>query len=446
MKSISANRTDAIVSRCALLILMACACSRLANAQTKGETMTDPQNTFPLRASGDLLYRRPPANVHSRLFTFENLHGEKGKGGMARYGRKGSPAPMLIAGETFTFVDYEGSGTIRHIWITVDRHDLPEVMRGVRLEMYWDGAKTPAVNAPLGDFFCLPLGKTVPFQNALFSAPDARAFNCVIPMPFKKHAKMVAINETGMQVRFFYEVEATVGDAHGDDMLYFHSYWRRENPTTIRQDMTILPRVEGCGRYLGANMGIIQNPATNHMWWGEGEVKMYIDGDTDYPTICGTGSEDYVGAAWGQGLFDYLYHGNHYLSKEGEGMGAFHDRHGFYRLHVPDPHYFHTDMRVTIQNLGGTTGRQMLQALAKDPTLKFMKPTDGSEYFTREELEGPMLDAFTEVERADDFCATAYWYMDRPENGLPPLAPLAERIAGLTAEAPAQSNPAGPAH
>jgi len=164
------------------------------------------------------------------------------------------------------------------------------------LKIYWDGAAKPAVQAPLGDFFCQSMGKMVAFENAFFSSPQGTSFNCIIPMPFRKNAKIVLINESNVNNGVYYEVDATLGDKHDKQTLYFHSYWRRENPTTLRQDMTILPEINGKGRFLGCNIGVRQNPCCTNFWWGEGEVKVYLDGDTEYPTLCGTGTEDYIGS------------------------------------------------------------------------------------------------------------------------------------------------------
>src|SRR5690606_4329472 len=137
---------------------------------------------------------------------------------------------------------------------------------------------------------------------------------------------------------------------------------RRENMTKLRQDMTILPKVEGRGRFLGCNLGVRLHPAMTGFWWGEGEVKVYIDGDKEYPTLCGTGTEDYIGTGYGQGYFTHRYQGNQFIGKL---FSAF----GFYRFHLPDPLFFHKDIRVTIQVMGGPSYEQMIEALGKDPSL-----------------------------------------------------------------------------
>ena len=375
----------------------------------------------------DTLFQRPAPHQQTRWITYENTKGEKGAAGQVNHGRKGSPARILQPGETFVFVDVDGPGTIRRIWSTISRRE-PEALRGMRLEMYWDNAQTPAVQAPIGDFFGHPLGRLVQFDSACFSSPEGRSFNCTIPMPFRKHAKIQIVNETEHEVMFFYECDLTVGDQHNDDTLYFHAYWRRENPTELRRDMAILPHIEGCGRFLGCVLGVRQNPDFSTFWWGEGEVKVYLDGDKDLPTLCGTGTEDYIGTGWGQDVYDNLYQGCHYVPKEGN--HAVKNAYGFYRFHVPDPVYFHKDICVTIQTIGCSTGAAALECLDANPAVKFMKTGDGTEYYTREELEG-MRETYFLFERQDDHSAMAYWYLDRPENGLPPMQPLAERIADL---------------
>src|SRR5665213_891387 len=381
----------------------------------------EPSDEGPMDVAS-ILYQMPGNSVETRWYTFENPKGLKGEAGQARHGRKGAPATTIRAGKTLVLADIQGGVTIRRIWATLGSRS-PAALRGLKVEMYWDGAKTPAVQAPLGDFFCQSLGHMVAFENACFYSPEGRSFNCLVPMPFRKSAKIVVVNESGHDNGIYYEVDATLGDKHTGDSLYFHSYWRRENPTTLRRDMTILPHIEGRGRFLGCNLGVRQNHSTTNFWWGEGEVKIYCDGDQQFPTLCGTGTEDYIGDGYGQDKFHCRYSGNQYVSSS-------HDAYGFYRLHIPDPVWFHQDIRVTIQVMGGPSYQAMLADLDKDPSLKFMKAGDGQEYYTRAELAASPHRAEV-MERTDDYCATAYWFLDRPENGLPPIAPADERMKDL---------------
>ena len=357
-----------------------------------------------------------PEGVETRWASGENPRGEKGKGAQANGGRKGSPTVAVKAGESRVLAEASGtSGTVRRIWMTFPDRS-PRMLRSLRIEMYWDGGKTPAVSAPLGDFFGVGLGQTTVFQSALFSNPEGRSFNCFIPMPFKTGMRIVLTNESGVNLdELFYDVDYTLGDRHGASTLYFHAHFRRENPTRLQRDYEILPRVEGRGRYLGTNVGVIVDQQTYfNTWWGEGEVKIYLDGDRELPTLSGTGTEDYVGTAWGQGQYAHLYQGSPVADERNM-------RWCFYRYHVPDPVYFHKDVRVTLQQIGyladhsrgaiTRTGRRLYRA---GPGLVAMDTTKDGKF-----------------ERADDYSSCTYFYLDRPENNLPALAPVNKRIEGL---------------
>lgn len=250
-----------------------------------------------------------PQGIESRVASGENPGGEKGKGGQANGGRKGAATVPVKAGESRVLAEAKNtSGMVRRIWMTFpDRTS--EQLRSYKIEMYWDGAARPTVSAPIGDFFGIGLGQRTPFESFFFSDPEGRSFNCSIPMPFKTGMKIVIVNESKTDLgELFYDVDYTLGDKHAANALYFHAHYQRENPTMIQKDYEILPRVEGRGRYLGANIGVIVNTKEYfNTWWGEGEVKMYLDGDANFPTIAGTGTEDYIGTAWGQGKFANLY-------------------------------------------------------------------------------------------------------------------------------------------
>ena len=361
------------------------------------------------------LYRMPDG-VESRWASPENPKGERASGGKENAGRKGRPMVQLKAGEPLVLAEVAGtSGTVRRIWVTISDRS-PQMLRGLRIDMFWDGAKTPAVSAPFGDFFGVGLGRTASFESALFANPEGRSFNCYVPMPFRTGMKIVITNESGRDLpMLFYDVDYTVGDKHGADMLYFHAHWRRESPTTMQKDYEILPHVDGRGRYLGANLGVISNQKRYFKaWWGEGEVKVYLDGDQQLPTLNGTGTEDYIGTGWGQGSYAQRYQGCLVADQE-------HMRYCFYRYHVPDPVYFRKDARVTIQQIG------------------YLGPDEmGSIYLLKQPLykAGPgrvETNGLTEglFEREDDWSSTAYFYLDRAEDGLPPLAAVEKRVAGL---------------
>ena len=372
----------------------------------------------------------PERKIETRWLTGENPKGLKGAAGKKRHGRKGAPVLGIPAGGELIIADIKGSGTIRRIWGTLTSFE-PEVLRSLVIEMYWDGAEKPAVLAPFPDFFGHTFGEMSTFENIFFSSPKATSFNCFIPMSFKKSAKIIVKNESKLDLGMFYEVDVTLGEEHGKNMLYFHSYWRRENYTKLREDFTILPEVKGRGKFLGCNLGFHSNSNLVQSWWGEGEVKIYLDGDTNLPTLCGTGVEDYIGSGFGQDYFSHLYQGNQYVSNP---KTYFKEAHGFYRFHVPDPVYFYEDIRVTIQVLGGPGYTDMLQFLRIDPNLKLMKAGNGKEFYSKKELEEGLKKnpkAAGYLERIDDWCSTAYWYMDKPFNTLPEIAPLKERTENL---------------
>lgn len=371
------------------------------------------------------LYRHP-GGVQTRWASAENWLGEKGRGAQSFRGRKGSPFFELAPGEQKVLAEVKGqSGTVRRIWITI-RERSPEMLRAIKIEMFWDGATEPAVSAPLGDFFCQGLGRMVAFDSALFASPEGRSFCATIPMPFRTGMKIVVTNESGKPLtRFFYDVNYTLGDKHGDDALYFHACWRRENPTTLQKDFEILPKVTGRGRYIGTVMSVIPNTKRYYRtWWGEGEVKAYIDGDTELPTLAGTGTEDYIGTGWGQGQYACKYFGC--LVADTNDF-----QYAFYRLHIPDPVWFDNDCRVTIQQIGLVMGDdvKLFQKADSEPLL--MTTEAGTIVAPKDKLG--TTPRYRYYERQDDWAACAWFYLDKPTNGLPKIAPASERMAGLSA-------------
>jgi len=360
-----------------------------------------------------------------------------GAGGFENRGGKGHAFDSLDVGERKTLLDVSGSGMITRMWFTLDVKTT-ETLRGLTLEMYWDGAKTPAVAVPFGDFFGAVLGRNTRFENALFASPEARSYNCYIPMPFWKSARVVVANESTRPIQLlFYDIDYLLGVDHPSDALYFHAYWHRENPTRLQHDFEILPPVTGAGRFLGAHIGVQADPH-NIGWWGEGEVKIYIDGDTSLPTLVGTGTEDYIGTGWGQGVFANRFQGS---------LVSDDDLHlySFYRYHVPDPIYFDRDIRVTIQQMGGDGKSKIIQMLEEGrsitPVSAAWRDEEGTHHFAgllegetpidiREFSQAPN-GAWTNYFREDDVSAVALFYLNSPENGLPPLAPGDQRVEGL---------------
>jgi len=360
-----------------------------------------------------------PDDVETRWASPENPRGERGKGAAANGGRKGSAFWPLKAGETRTLAEVKGrSGVVRRIWMTINDRS-PRMLRGIRLEMYWDGASAPAVSVPVGDFFGTGLGRVVPFESEFFSSPEGRSFNANVPMPFRSGMRIVLINESGAdQPQVFYDVDYTLGDTLPKNALYFHAVFRRESPTRLQQDYEILPRLNGRGRYLGTNVGVIvDGQRYGASWWGEGEVKIYLDGDRDLPTLSGTGTEDYIGTGYGQGAYSHRYQGAPIADHDRQ-------RYAFYRYHVRDPVYFRQDIRVTLQQIGFIWSNDGKPEKPLVPPIYKAGPG-------LEELDLTKLQQANLFERSDDFSSVAYFYLDRPANGLPPIPPVADRIKGL---------------
>jgi hypothetical protein len=379
-------------------------------------------------ASAQELYRLPKKN-ETRWFSFENQKGEKGVGAQENQGAKGHPSDQIKAGETVTLLQAEGAGIINRIWLTINDRS-PEMLRSLRLEMYWDDSAKPAVSVPLGDFFGVGLGQRIAFENELFADPEGRSFNCFIPMPFKTAAKVTLTNDSDKHLNsLFYDINMIQFDAVDEDILYFHAWWNRQNPTILGEDYEILPELSGKGRFLGVNMGVKTDPVYKDSWWGEGEVKMYLDGDDEFPSLAGTGAEDYIGTAWGQGVFAHRYQGSLIADPE---KGEF----AFYRYHVPDPVYFHEDIKVTIQQIGGWPKEKVLELMAEGAPLIPVTIYAGEGQLLKLLEKSPVPDlkdstlpkGWTNFYRQDDVSSTAYFYLNRPENNLPPLVEVELRI------------------
>ena len=386
------------------------------------------------------LYQAPPQGVHSRWASAENLYAEKGQGGATNQGAKGDAFFIVAPGEKKTIFDQKGAGLITRIWLTGTFVWAPEIRRMIRIDMFWDGAKRPAVSSPLSDFFGLGLGQLKPFENELFSQPEGKSFNCYIPMPYKTAARIEITNESKFYMMLYYDVDFLQVGSHDDDMLYFHTYWSRSPKTELGKDFEILPKVAGKGRFLGTNIGVIGNSDYTGTWFGEGEVKIYVDGDRDLPTLVGTGTEDYIGTGWGQGEYQGRFQGSLISDRET-------DLYAFYRYHVPDPVYFHKDCRVTIQQIGNAQKPKILEMLKNGAELevvwvyKFddlsrsttapqsMRLLDMEDAPNVEDPDFPI--GSTNFYRRDDVSATAYFYLDSPESSLPELPPVDLRTLDL---------------
>lgn len=301
-------------------------------------------------------------NAESRSISAENFAGEKGRGGMATEGTnarcaaglgqgwKISPSIRICAGEIFTLAEIDGPAVIKHIWIT----DKCEKSRKLVLRMYWDDSDTPSVETPLGDFFAYADHQEyAQLTSIAVCVNPKRAYNCYWEMPFYKNCKITLENIGSEEIAVYYQIDYTLTELP-KNCAYFHAQFRRVNPLPYKEVYTILDNVQGNGQYVGTYLfwGV-----HNNGWWGEGEVKFYLDGDRDFPTICGTGTEDYF---CGSSNFDT---GGRYqefctpyagLAKviRPDGLYRSNQRFSMYRWHIPDPIYFKKDIKVTIQALG----------------------------------------------------------------------------------------------
>ena len=339
--------------------------------------------------------------LESRSISFENPTGARGAGGTVAspigVGRKGVPMNVVRPDSEYVLCDITGPGTIRHIWMTGPRSE--ESLRSIVVRAWWDGQDHPSIECPLGDFMGFAHGKVVSYQSAVHSVGRNAALNLWLAMPFTTQGKITLTNEGPESVHFYYQIDYTIGDSHGPDVGRLHTLFRRENPTTLTEDFTILPKRTGKGRYIGAVLGIrYEDPK----WWGEGEIKIFLDGDTEFPTICGTGSEDYVGLSYGMQQTPFMYNGCSLNDTERQFVSMF-------RWHLPDPVYWKEDIRITIQQIGFDM-----------------------DLYTGHEDELPMN--YGLYERSDDWSTATFWYEPVPSTPLPEMPGLEARIADLWSE------------
>lgn len=352
------------------------------------------------------IYRRK--NSIPVWFSFENKKGSRHAGGMENHGAKAHACENFAKDEEKTLCDIDGAGFVRRMWITIsDRTE--NALKNIYVRMYWDKTDKPAVDVPIGDFFCMGHGQMFPFENELFSSPEGRSFVCNIVMPFKCHSKIALINMTGQDIsHIFFDMEISLEDVSADDM-YFHATYTISSKLPLGKDPVILPEVTGTGCFVGTHISVAINQQYTGSWWGEGEVKMYIDGDTDYPTLVGTGTEDYIGTAWGQGVFFNRYQGCTILNDE---------KASFYRFHIPDPIYFKDSCRVTIQNIGGA-GRNAVEGYLNSglPCIPVTSDYAGKLSFlykTEYDYSQVVENSWVNFYRQDDFYIIAYYYSVNP--------------------------------
>ena len=338
------------------------------------------------------------SNAVNRSISAENPNGAKGGGGMAIEGTganaarelgkgwKVSPSINIKGGSTVVLADIDGPGAIQHIWMTVN----PYFWRSLVLRFYWDNEAEPSVEVPMGDFFCNGWCVRTNINSLPVSVNPAGGMNCYWEMPFRKHAR-ITIENVGAETAegYFYQIDYTLTDVP-EDLGYFHAQWRRNNPLAYMDVHTLLDGVAGKGQYIGAYMAW---GANNCGWWGEGEIKFFLDGDGEYPTICGTGVEDYFGGAW---CFEDSKNPKNYEEYSTPFLGFpqvvktdhFYNnqqRFGLYRWHVADPIRFEKDIKVTMQALGWRSR--------------------GGRYLPLQ----------------DDIASVAFWYQTEPHSTFPKL-------------------------
>ena len=354
--------------------------------------------------------------LDSRAISFENPTGARGAGGTAHGGRKGAPNRRLAPGERVVIADIDGPGTVRHIWLTIPPSS-PEVMRAQVLEVFYDGAAAPSVSVPALDFFCLPHGRRAAIDSALVAVQEGRGFNSYLPMPFARHLRVEYVNASDRVVTLYYQFDLTLGDGPDESTGYLHATFRRENPTVMGRDFVIASGLRGPGRFIGCAVGV--RVVDEGLWYGEGEVKIYRDGDDTHPTICGTGLEDYVGTAWGLGPHQSLYGGAPIdVRPPGSASPVFV---GFYRWHLLDPIMFERDLTVTIQQIGA-----MMFADGDDDARRAYEsdhPVAGEGWM---QMGSATIGI---VERVDDYCATAFVYAIEPQSV--PRVEIAAAVADI---------------
>jgi hypothetical protein len=310
------------------------------------------------------------SEAQTRSISPENFSGEKGKGGRAikgtgaHYARdlgqgwKISPSVVIAPGQTFELANIDGPGAIQQIWMTPTGQWRFSILR-----IYWDEQEQPSVECPVGDFFACGWGRFAQLSSLAVCINPGSAFNCYWEMPFRRHCRITMTNIADTDMTLYYQINYALTDV-SEDRGYFHAQFRRTNPLPYREVYTILDGVQGKGHYVGTYMawGVHSNG-----WWGEGEVKFFLDDDKEFPTICGTGTEDYFCGSYcfknpetkQYQAFTTPYSGLHQILRPD---GAFNSqmRFGMYRWHIVDPVRFQQDLRVTIQALGWRSGSRYL--------------------------------------------------------------------------------------
>ncbi|MBN1132277.1 MAG: DUF2961 domain-containing protein [Bacteroidales bacterium] len=345
------------------------------------------------------LYRLSDAKTRS--ISPENFTGEKGKGGMATEGTgskasrdlgqgwKVSPSVRIEAGATFTMAEIEGPGAIQHIWMTPSGN-----WRFTIIRIYWDDETEPSVECPVGDFFGMGWGEYAKLTSLAVNVNPGSGFNCYWTMPFRKKCRITMENISEADAMYlYYQIDYVLSDVP-DDAAYLHARFRRSNPD-INSIHTILDGVKGKGHYVGTYLAWQVN---NNRWWGEGEIKFYLDGDKEFPTICGTGTEDYFCGSYNfenqkehcYEEYNTPYAGLHQVIRP-DGLYDSQQRFGMYRWHIKDPVRFEKEIRVTIQDLGWRSEGKYLKQQSDISSVVFWYQTEPHKTFpalpSKEDLE-----------------------------------------------------------
>ena len=346
------------------------------------------------------------SDAKTRSISPENFTGEKGKGGMADskneernvanarhaardlgQGWKVNPFIIINPEETFTLAEIEESGCIQHIWMTPTGNWRYSILR-----IYWDDEKEPSVECPVGDFFGMGWGEYAHLNSLAVCVNPGSAFNCYWQMPFRKKCKITMENLADTPMRLYYQIDYCLTDVP-EDAGYFHAQFRRTNPVPYKDVYTIVDGIKGKGHYVGTYMAWQVN---NNRWWGEGEIKFFMDGDKQFPTICGTGTEDYFCGSYnfdrgGKYIeFSTPYAGLHQVIRP-DGTYRANQRFGMYRWHITDPIRFEKDLKVTIQDLGWRADRRYLAQRSDISSVAFWYQQEPHKIFpkllSKDELE-----------------------------------------------------------
>jgi hypothetical protein len=312
------------------------------------------------------------STAETRSISAENPTGEKGQGGMAidpehgpsrdlGQGWKVRPSIRIQPGETAELAYIDGAGAIQQIWMTPSGNYRYSILR-----FYWDDQEQPAVECPVGDFFAsayTSFNVYAPINSLPICVNPGNAFNCYWEMPFRKRCRITMTNIGMEPMTLYYQINYTLTDVP-EECAYFHAQFRRTNPLPYKTDYTILDGIRGQGHYVGTYLAWGVN---NTGWWGEGEIKFFMDGDGQFPTICGTGTEDYFCGSYNfenkatkqYQEFTTAYAGMPHVVRP-DGVYNSQQRFSLYRWHIMDPVRFTSDLRVTIQALGWRSGGRYL--------------------------------------------------------------------------------------